>query len=195
MGFFPGGPSPDSVPPSHTSKPIDTRHQAAASAIDTETHHHHQGSEMAPQQELAANGPQPITRELPQNLPPQPSGRLASGTDTSPRHPFSDEHAEIALNVRVAATNTEAAAEGSPSLDKEERRSTSVASRRTDRSLPANDTGKGASAAGAVAAANGPPDADSNRAASVDIGVRQKATIGKEERTLKKIISYHLIHL
>lgn len=185
MGFFPGGPSPDSALPSH-SKSIDTRHQAAASAIDTEPHrhHHHGGGEMASQQHqqgFAANSPQPITRELPSDLPPQRSEHLATGTDTSPRH------AEVAPDVRLTVPNTEAAAEGSPSLGKGARRSTSVASRRADRGLPANDVGEGTSAAGAVSAANEPPDVVPNlqgRAASVEGGLRRKATIGKEERTL-----------
>lgn len=134
------------------------------------------------QQELAASGPQPITREHPSDLPPQPSEHLATSTDTLPRHPFSDEHAEIA-DVRLAAPNTEVAAEGSPSVGKEARRSTSVASRRTDRSLPTNDAGKGASAAGAVTAAKEPPDVDANlqaRATSVEEEFRRKPTIGKE---------------
>jgi hypothetical protein len=136
------------------------------------------------QQELAASDPQPITRELPSDIPPQPSEHLA-------RHPFSDEHAEITPDVRVAAPNinTEAAAEGSPILGKEERRSLSVASRRTDRSLPTNGVGGGGSTAGAVTAANRPPDVDPNlqaRGASVKeelLPSRQKATIGKDKRT------------
>jgi hypothetical protein len=175
MGILPGGPSPDSALPSH-SKPIKTRHQAAASVIDTETHHHQGSDEMASerqQRELAASEPQPITRELPSDLPLQPSGHLA-------RHPFSDEHAS---DVR----NTEAAAEGSPSLGKEARRSTSVASHRTDRSLHTNDVGESVSAAGAVTAANEPFDVDSNGRAGgagiVEEERRQKATIGKQERT------------
>ena len=188
MGFFPGGPSPDSALPLH-SKSIDTRHQAAASAIDTETHRYHPhqgGGEMASQQheqELAASGLQPITRELPSDLPPQPSEHLAIGV---PRHPFFDEHAEIAPDVRIAAPNPEAAVEGSPSLGKEARRSTSVASPRTDRSLPANDVGESGSAVGAVTAANEPPDVNTNlqaRATSVEEELRQKSTIGKVERT------------
>lgn len=184
MGTFPGGPSPDSALPSHSDQ-IDTRHQAAASAIDTETHRHHQ--EMASQQQherLSANGPQPITRGLTPNFPPQPSEYLATGTnDTFPRNPFSDEHAAIAPDVRVAASDTEATAEVSPSLGKEAKRSTSGASRRTDRRLAANYVGEGASAA---SAANGPPDVDPNlqrRTTSVGDEQRQKATIGKEGRT------------
>ena len=193
MGIFPGGPSPDSTLPSH-SKSIETRHHAAASAIDTETHHHQVSDEMASQrqQELVASGPQPITRELPSDLPPQPSEHLA-------RHPFSDEYAEIAPDVRVVAANTEAAAEGSPSLGKEARRLTSVASRRTDHSLHANDVGEGASAAGAVTVANEPPDVDPNLrargAASVEEERRQKATIGKQERTFNSKPSFHLVDL
>jgi hypothetical protein len=166
---------------------MDTRHQAAASAMNTETHHRQGGGEIASeqhQQELVANDPQSITRGLPSDLLHHPSEHLATGTDTSP---FSDEHAEIASDVRVAALNTAAAAEGSPSLGKEARRSTSVASRRTDRSLLANDAGEGASAAGAVTAANEPPDVNPNlqarTASSVEEEPGQKATIGKEERT------------
>jgi len=161
MGFFfPGGPSPDSALPSH-SKPIDTRHQAAASAMDMETHHHQGDDEMASQ---PASGPQPIT---PSDLPPQPSEHIATGL---PRHPSSDEHAEIAPDVRVAAPNTEAAAEGSPSLGKEARHSTSVASRRTGRSLPANDVGEA-------------------RGARVEEEPRQKATIRKEEYGVGRKVS------
>ena len=189
MASFPGGPSPDSALPSH-SKLIYTGHQAAAFAIDTETHHPHRqgGDEMASQQrqqELAPSGPPPITRELASDLPPQPSEHLATSADTLPRHPFSDEHTEIAPDVRVADPNTEATAERSPSLGREARLSTSVASRPTDRSLPANDVGEGASAAGAVTSANEPPDVDPNlqaRAAGVQEEIRQKATIGKKER-------------
>jgi hypothetical protein len=105
----------------------------------------------------------PITRELPSDLPPQPSRHFATGTDTdtSPRHPFSD----IAPDVGVVAPNTEAAAQGSPSLGKEAGRSTSFASHRTDRSLPTNNVGESATAEG------------------VEEGRRQKPTIGKEERT------------
>jgi hypothetical protein len=150
------------------------------------------------QQELAASDPQPIARELPSDLPPQPSEHhlvaTSTGTDTdaSPRHPFSDEHAEIAPDVRVAApnTNTEAAAaaEGSPNLGKEARHSTSVVSRSTDRGPAANDVGEGegTSAAGAVTVANEHPDVDPNlqaRAVSAEEELRQKATIGKEQRT------------
>lgn len=188
MGFFPGGPSPDSALPSH-SKPIDPRHGDQAKASAPETHHHQGSGEMASQQrqqELAASGPQPITRELPSDLPPQPFEHLATSADTLPGHPFSDEHAEISPDVRVAGPNTEAAAEGSPSLGKEARHSASVASRRTDDSLPTNDVGGGASAAGAVTAANGPPDVDPNlqaRAVSVEGELRQKATTGKDKRT------------
>ena len=78
-GFFPGGPSPDSPLPPH-AKPINTRHQAAASAAGT-------------------------TQELSSDLPPQPSEHPTTGTG----HPFSDEHPEIAPAVRVgAAPNGEA---------------------------------------------------------------------------------------
>jgi hypothetical protein len=141
------------------------------------------GGEMAslqqPQQELVASRQQRIiTQEFPLDLPPQPFGT----DNTSPRHPFSEDHAEIAPNVRVAASNTEAFAEGYPSLGKE---ATSLASPRTDRSLPANGVGEGASAAGAVTAANEPPDVDPSlqaRTTSIEEEPRQKGTIGKEGR-------------
>jgi hypothetical protein len=197
MAFFPGGPSPDSALPSH-SKLTYTGHQAAASVIDTENHHRQGGGEMASQQrqqELAPSGPPPITREHDSDLPSQPSEHLATSVDTLPRHPFSDEHTEIAPDVRVADPDTEAAAERSPRLGREARLSTFVASRRTDRSLPANDVGEGASAAGAVTAANETPDVDPNlqaRAVSVQEELRQKATIGKKER--KFFLSFHLVH-
>lgn len=166
MAFFPGGPSPDSALPSH-SKPIDpTRHQTAAFTIDQETHHLQGDGEMASQQNQEELAPQPIIREHPSDLPPQLS------------------------NVRVVVPNSEVATEGSPSLGKEERRSTSVASRHSDRSLPAGDVGESASAAGAVAVANGPPDVDPNlqaRATNVEEELRPKATIGKERGVSRKI--------
>jgi hypothetical protein len=149
-------------------------------------------SQQQHQQGFAASGPQPITRELPSDLPTQPSEHLAIGTDTLRRDPFSDEHAAIAPDVRVAAPNTEAAAEVSPSLGEEARRTTSVASRRTDRGLSSNGVGEGASAAAAVTAANGSPDVDPSpqgRAASVEEEHRQKATIGKEGRMFLFIYS------
>lgn len=197
MEFFPGGPSPDSALPSH-NKPIDSQHQAAASAMDTETHHHRKGGDgmasqqqQQQQQELAASGPRrSITRELPvseSDHPPQPSEHLATSTDNTalPRHPFSDESPEITRDVRVAVPNSETAAERSPSLGKEAKRSTSVASRRADHGLTANGVGEGASAAGAVTTTNEPPanvDPDLQaRAASVEEELVQMATVGKEE--------------
>ena len=112
------------------------------------------------------SGLQPITLGLPADLPPQPSQHLATGADpdTSPRHPFSD----IAPDVRVVVPNTEAAAEGSPSLA---RRSTSVASRRTEHS-PTNNVSEGPAAAGVEEP-------------------RQKPAIGKEGRTF----SLNTLHL
>jgi hypothetical protein len=134
------------------------------------------GGEMAslqqPQQELVASRQQRIiTREFPLDPPPQPFGT----DNTSPRHPFSEDHAEIAPNVRVAAPSY-------PSLGKE---ATSVASPRTDRSLPASGVGEDASAAGAVTAANEPPDVDPSlqaRTTSIEEEPRQKGIIGKEGR-------------
>lgn len=172
--------------------------------MDMETHYRQGGSEMASQQhqqELAASGPRPITRELPSDLPPQPSEHLATGTETLPlaRHPFPD-HTEIAPDVRVATSNSEAAVGGSPSLGKEAKRSTSAASRRTDRSLPASDVGGGAFAAGAVTATNESPDVDPNlqaRGASVE-EPGQKAIIVKERRTvffIPLLPSRPLVHL
>ena len=167
--------------------------------MDTETHHHHKGGDdMASQQqqqhqhqqELAASGPRrSITRELPaseSDHPPHLSEHLATSTDTAlPRHPFSDESPEITRDVRVAAPNSETAAERSPSLGKEAKRSTSVASRRADHGLTANGVGEGACAAGAVTATNEPPsnvDPDLQaRAASVEEELVQMATVGKEE--------------
>jgi hypothetical protein len=59
MGTIPGGPSPDSALPPH-SNPIlvDTRHQAAASVIETETHrrHHQEMASQHRQQGLSASG-------------------------------------------------------------------------------------------------------------------------------------------
>jgi hypothetical protein len=172
VGFFPGGPSPDSALPSH-NKPINTRHQAAAAAVDTETYY--QGSEMNSQrQELT--GPQP-TREFISDLLPQPSD-----SEHHPHgYPLSDEYPEIAPLVRVAAPNGGAA---EVSLGKEARRSTSVPTRRTNRSLRTNDVGEGASATGAAIAANELFDVDPSpqaRMASVnEEPAKQKATIGKD---------------
>lgn len=175
--------------------------------MDTETHHHHKGDDdmasqqQQQQQELPASGPRrSITRELPaseSDHPPQPSEHLATSTDdtTLPRHPFSDEPPEITPDVRVAAPNSETAAVGSPSLGKEANRSTSVASRRADRGLPANGVGEGAFAAGAVTATNEPPanvDPDLQaRAASVEEELVQMAAVGKEEeRTFFSFLSF-----
>ena len=166
--------------------------------MDMETHHRQGGGEMASQQhqqELAASRPRPITRELPSDLPPQPSEHPATGTDTLPRHPFPDQ-TEIAPDVRVAALNSEAAAGGSPSLGKEAKRSTSAASRRTDPSLPASDVGGGAFAAGAITAANESPDVDPKlqaHGASVEEEPGQKATIGKEKRRFLLYRFHHLV--
>jgi hypothetical protein len=180
MAFFPGGPPPDSgaLPP-HSSKPINTRHQAAGSVvIETETHY--QGGEIASQRQELADPPPTTTRdsELPpsDDLPPQPPAEHPT-TDTSPHgHPLSEEHLRNASAVRIAAPNG-GTAEGS--LGMGERRSASVASRRT------NNVGEYASATGAATAANEPPDVDPSlqpRAASVYEEPKQKATVGKEER-------------
>ncbi|KAH9994785.1 hypothetical protein BJV77DRAFT_993083 [Russula vinacea] len=124
VGFFPGGPSPDSAFPSH-NKPINTRLQAAAAAVDTETHY--QGGEMTSQRQEPA-GPQPI-HELTSDLLPQPSEHHLASPSRSYGQPLSDEHPEIAPAVRVAAPNGGAAEGWDP------RRSTSLTTRRTNRSL------------------------------------------------------------
>jgi hypothetical protein len=164
MEFIPGGPSPDSAVPSQSpGKPIDTRHQAVASTVDTETHH--QGSEMASQRQG------PATRELPSDLQTQqPSEHPTGGAPPNhpEGHPSSDEHPENAPAVRVAAAPNGEAVE--VSSGKEAGRSPSVATRR---SLHTNDVG-------AVRAANEPTEVDPNlqaRATSVN-----GARTGKEER-------------
>lgn len=169
MEFIPGGPSPDSAVPSQSpGKPIDTRHQAVASTVDTETHH--QGSEMASQRQ------EPATRELPSDLQTQqPSEHPTGGAPPNhpEAHPPSDEHPENAPAVRVAAAPNGEAVEVSPG--KEAGRSPSVATRR---SLHTNDIG-------AVRAANEPTKVDPNlqaRATSVNGEPKQMAPTGKEER-------------
>jgi hypothetical protein len=173
VGFFPGGPSPDSAFPSH-NKPINTRLQAAAAAVDTETHY--QGGEMTSQRQEPA-GPQPI-HELTSDLLPQPSEHHLASPSRSYGQPLSDEHPEIAPAVRVAAPNGGAAEGWDP------RRSTSLTTRRTNRSLRTNEVGEGASATGAAIAANELPDIDPSpqaRVASVDEEpAMQKATISKD---------------
>ena len=169
MEFFPGGPSPDSPLPPH-AKPINTRHQAAASAADT-------------------------TRELSSDLPPQPSEHPSTGTR---EHPFSDEHPEVAPAVRVAAAPNGEAADGL--LGKEAGRSASVATRRTNRSLRTDDAGaERADATGTATAANEPIEVDSSpqaRATSVDEEPsKQMAIIGKEERASSLTsLSFHRVH-
>jgi hypothetical protein len=164
MESFPGGPSPDSSPLPH-AKPIITRHQAAASADDT-------------------------TRELSSDLPPQPSENPTTGTRG---HTLSDEHPEIAPDVRVAAAPNGEAAGGF--LRKEEG-SAFVAIRSTNRSLRTTDVGaERADATGTFTAANGPSEVDPSqqpRATNVDDEPsKQMATIGKEERA-SSLISLRL---
>jgi hypothetical protein len=197
MAYFPGGPSPQSAAfPSHNSKPIDTRHPTAASVV-VETETLYQGGEIASSQRQELADPQPTTTrdsELTSpsdDLPHQPSA-VHPATDTSSPshphsgHPLSDEHPESASSVRVAAPEGRAT-EGS--LGKEGRRSASVASRRTNRSLRNNHVGEYASATAAAAAANEPPDVDSGlqpRAASLHEEHKLMAAIGKEERAFSQ---------
>lgn len=178
MEFIPGGPSPDSAVPSKSpGKPIDTRHQAVASTVDTETHH--QGSEMASQRQ------EPATRELPSDLQTQqPSEHPNGGAPPNhpEGHPSSDEHPENTPAVRVAAAPNGEAVEVLPG--KEAGRSPSVATRR---SLHTNDVG-------AVRAANELTKVDPNlqaRATSVN-----GAPTGKEERaSSREPLFLHRIHL
>jgi len=147
-------------------------------------------------QQQGFTSPQPITGELPSDLPSQSSEHLNTeicpiGSDPLGNTP-PDERPEITLDVRVAASSGDAAAEGSPSLGKEARHSASVASRRTNRSLPTNGVGEG----GAVTTANEPPDVDpSLQAREVSVGEerKHKAIVGKEERAFP--ILFHFVHL
>jgi hypothetical protein len=170
MESFPGGPSPDShspLPPH--AKPMNTRHQAAASTDDT-------------------------TRELSSDLPPQPSENPTTGTRG---HTLSDEHTEIAPDVRVATAPNGETADG---LLRKEEGSAFVATRSPNRSLRTNDVGaERADATGTFTAVNGPSEVDPSRqprATSVDDEpIKQMATIGKEERASSLIpLSFHCVH-
>jgi hypothetical protein len=116
-------------------------------------------------------GPQP-TRELTSDHLPQPYGHNIATSALPHGYPLSD----VVPVVRVAAPNG-GAAEG-----RETRRSTSLTTRRTNRSLRTNDVGE--SATGVVIAANEPVDVDPSPqalVASVDEEfAMQKATIGKD---------------
>jgi hypothetical protein len=139
-------------------------------------------SQQRQQQGLA--GPQPITPELPSDLPPQPSEHPIPGNTNlhggDGGNPYSDGHLETSPDVRAVASSGQAAVEGSPSLGNEAGLSASVASRHTNRSRPANDVGVG----------EGTP-----RAASVEEEIKRKPTTAKEECAFSfKPTPFRLVH-
>jgi hypothetical protein len=184
--IIPGGPSPDS-----SSSPHNARHHAATSRVAADPCAHHQTrrtfenvdglAEGQPQVD-AARTPTP-QRTAQSELYPATAvavdakptlENVGSRSTSHSRGQFSDAHLE---NAPIAAASEVA----------DERRSASVASRRTNRSKTIGNMSGSAFAHGAATTANEPSDVDQSlyvRAASAEeeLRPREKAAIRKEER-------------